>query len=573
MRRITLGFAVAAVVVVLMAAPAFAHADLKSTVPAAGSVLQSPPAKIDLFFTESVEMSLGGVEVYDANARPVETGKPEHPDGRADAVTVALPPDLEHGTYVVTWRLVSGDSHPIQGTLTFVVGTGATTATAPQALARGLIDDVSGNATVGTVFGAVRFASYASLIVLLGGFAFLLALWPGGSAVLAVRRLFIGALAVAIVVTVAGIALQGVYGAGLPLINVFRWSVIWSVLDTRFGHAWLGRLGLLVLAAPLVVGVLRRPRPAKPGVTAALAGIGMCIAVTGGIAGHPGTDHPAAFTVGLDAVHFAAVSFWIGGLALLCLVVLRRDEANAAAEVVSRYSPLAFAAVVVIVVTGVIQGWWQVRSLGAVTGTTYGRLLLTKVTLFTGILGLAALSRAWVRGRATLRVPALAMGPGAMTATPDFGRLRRSVAGEAAIAVVVLGVTAVLVNTIPGRTAIMSRDSVTTPDAVTGPFSTQLHTAQVRIDVRLDHARIGPTELNIYTLTHGGAVHEVEELRAPVALPTSNIGPLEVPVQRIGPGHFAAYVFSLPSGGQWLLEVTARANGIPAVATTSLPIQ
>ena len=53
------------------------------------------------------------------------TGKPEHPNGQQSVVTTSLP-KLDNGTYVVTWRVISADSHPIDGAYTFQVGSKAT---------------------------------------------------------------------------------------------------------------------------------------------------------------------------------------------------------------------------------------------------------------------------------------------------------------------------------------------------------------------------------------------------------------------------------------------------------------
>ena len=587
MRRLFVGLAVVLATVALTAAPAAAHADLDRTEPPGGAVLETAPAKLDVLFTGDVEIPDDSISVYDADAQPVAVGRAQQLDGRKDAVTASVP-EMGDGTYVVTWRVLSADSHPIHGAFTFIVGTGTpadagavaagsgpSPAANPQALAQQLLEADAGDSDVGIVFGAVRFASYASLIVFLGGAAFLLTLWPQGGSVRAARRIMGGAWAIAIVMSAAGIAMQGVYGEGRPLGDLFDWSVIEGVLDTRFGQAWLARLVLLVVAGPLLVWALRSHR-AKHGGLALLAVIGGAIAATGGIAGHPSTNSPAALAVGIDAAHFAAVSIWLGGLVLLCLVVLRRDDANVAGEVVPRFSKLAFASVAVVALTGTVQGWWQVRTLDALADSTYGRLLITKLALVAGILVLAWFSRAWVRSRAQAPVPALvAAGPGAMTAsTPEIRRLRRSVAGEVVIAIAVLAVTAVLVNTVPARTAIAGSDSVDARDAFTGRFDTELHTAQVRIDVGADPARVGPNEIHIYTLTHGGEADDVEELRARISLSANSLGPLEVPLQRVGPGHFAAYAYQIPLPGMWLLEVTVRTSDIDqSNATTPMQIR
>ena len=132
--------------------------------------------------------------------------------------------------------------------------------------------------------------------------------------------------------------------------------------------------------------------------------------------------------------------------------------------VVEGFSQVAFGAVVAIVVSGVVQGWRQVGGYDALTETTYGRLLVVKVLLVAAMLVAAAFSRSWVRQRAGARSARLALspGPGAVAVSSGGGPsrlqvLRWSVAAEVGIAVLVLAVTALLVNAVPGETAVGRR--------------------------------------------------------------------------------------------------------------------
>src|SRR4030095_6326682 len=97
---------------------------------------------------------------------------------------------------------------------------------------------------------------------------------------------------------------------------------------------------------------------------------------------------------------------------------------------VAAFSRRAFLGVLTIVGTGVVQSLRQVASPADLTGTTYGRLLLVKVTLVAGVVTLGAASR---RGVPRQLVPALALaprpaGPGADRLDPGDvprARLRR----------------------------------------------------------------------------------------------------------------------------------------------------
>ncbi len=557
MTRLAAGVAVVIVLTVAWASPAAAHAELQSTEPIGGAVLEQAPQQVTLSFSEAVVASADSIRVYDGDGDRLDIGRPAHPEGRSSDVAASLPA-LDDGAYIVTWRVISADSHPVHGAFTFRVGDAPAGDT--QALLQQLLNADGGSRSVGVAFGIVRFAAFAALIALVGGVAFLLVLWPAGLA--RTRRILGGAWVAALATTAAGICLQAVYVTSRPLGDALRASLIADVLDTRFGRAWLARIVLLVAAGPLLWLLTRADARRRTLLAVPLGVIAAAILVTPGIAGHPGADAPAALTVATDALHLGAVSFWLAGLALLTFVVLReRGEPAELVAVVRRFSPAAFTAVAVILATGLFQGWRQSRSVDAVTDTTYGRLLLIKLALFTGMVGLAALSRAWVRRRSVGEV-AVSRGPGAVAASPPVEQLRRTVGGEALIAVVVLAVTALLVNTVPARTALAQ------------PFSTELHTDEVLIDVTVDPAKAGPVDIHAYTLTHAGAVTETEELTIELSLPGRDIGPLPVPLQRAGPGHYAAYGFDIPIPGVWQLDVIARTSDIhQETATTTVRIR
>jgi copper transport protein len=292
---------------------------------------------------------------------------------------------------------------------------------------------------------------------------------------------------------------------------------------------------------------------------------GTALILTAALAGHAVTQDLVALAVVSDVLHLLAVSLWLGGLALLAVTVLRRRVGDEMAAVVPRFSRLAFWSVTVILVTGSFQSWRQVRSTAALTDTTYGRLLIVKVVLFAVLVGLGGLSRRVVQAR--YRVPAarLSFGPGTATDDPDratMAQLRRAVGAETVIAIAVLAVTALLVNAQPARSALAQ------------PFSGEMRNDMVVVNVTLDPAKAGPTDLHIYTLSPTGQQLEVQDLTARFTLPSDDVGPLTVAVERAGPGHFSAYDFNLPLRGDWTLEVKTLLSDIDeATLTTTIPVK
>ena len=141
----------------VFAAPASAHATLLSTDPSNGGVYDTP-AEGDhaALQRRRWRSSLGGIRVYTSDRERVVTGKPEHPNGQQSVVTTSLP-KLDDGTYVVTWRVTSADSHPIDGAYTFQVGSKATLSDKnAKNAAASLLATTGGSRTVGVVYGIDR---------------------------------------------------------------------------------------------------------------------------------------------------------------------------------------------------------------------------------------------------------------------------------------------------------------------------------------------------------------------------------------------------------------------------------
>jgi putative copper export protein/mono/diheme cytochrome c family protein len=233
-------------------------------------------------------------------------------------------------------------------------------------------------------------------------------------------------------------------GAGLEPIEWIR-----LLARSQFGTVWLVRHGLLLLLAGLLLLHERErsaaDRVAFRGQAWLCAALGMA---AGAWAGHAAAAEPSALGASLlDALHLLAAGAWFG--ALLPLAALLRaatPEAGADARPVAvlavrGFSRLALAAMVVLGATGLASMWSQVGAVPALVGTPYGWLLLLKVSLLVPILLLARHSR-------TRLLPRLS-GDGDTVARPAMVRLARLVVVEAALALLILLVTAALALTPP----------------------------------------------------------------------------------------------------------------------------
>ena len=117
MRRLLRQWVLAASATVLVQ-PVGAHAFLERAVPAVGSSVHTSPTELKLWFTQRLEPAFSKVRVLDGRGKQVDSG-----DGRVDAadgvlLRVSLP-RLTPGTYRVTWRVLSVDTHVSEGDFTF----------------------------------------------------------------------------------------------------------------------------------------------------------------------------------------------------------------------------------------------------------------------------------------------------------------------------------------------------------------------------------------------------------------------------------------------------------------------
>ena len=264
--------------------------------------------------------------------------------------------------------------------------------------------------------------------------------------------------------TLAGLLLYGPFSTGRPPILALDWRLLLDhTVRTRFGSVWALRILLLLILALLLVWSKREAERTPKSAWLAVAGSAAGLAVTPALGGHAAAGPDAAgAAVGavVGVVHFSAAAVWFGGLVLLGTCLLPRADVGLLGAV-ARFSSVAFTAMVVIVVTGMVQGWRQVGSLQALGHTAYGRLLVVKVAAFLLLIAVAGQSRALVRRKLTARVLIGApdrRGPGAaLPGLTDDARslwsLRRLVLAEVIIAIVVLAVTALLGIATPPRPA------------------------------------------------------------------------------------------------------------------------
>jgi copper transport protein len=582
-------------VVLFTASPALAHAVFEGSEPADGTIypVASPPTSLSMHWGESVGIKLGAVRMYDEHGRMVNIGAPYHPPGDDSTVDASLP-HLGAGTYVVTWRVISADTHPVSGAFTFSVGPRQANV---GGLATKLLSSANGSKTVGVLYGTERFVLLSSLIALFGGAAFIALVWPAGRRSRRGRRIVWTAWAVALGITIFGFAIEGIYAAGFPLRELLSSTVLSDTLHQRYGETAVARIALLLLILPLL-RTLVPPGHHRPGsevaekkppawwfAAGALLSLATLFTVT--LASHGSTGRWTGLALPDDVLHLSAVSLWFGGLLMLTAAVLPNATVDTLVETLPRYSNLALGAVIAIFVTGTFQAVRQVGTIHALTSTTYGHLLIVKVSAFTVLVIVAAFSREIVdrtyepiREAANRKRQLVTVGAPEDPAThetnetesparPFFDpgdqttirRLAQTVRIEVAIAVIVLIITALLVDARPAYQVANAPQILTMKSPATEP-------PVVWFNLVIQPAASGVNQVHVTTETPEGGVANPLQVTMELSNPKHDIGPLPVHLTRLGPGHYVVYATEFPFAGTWQVTLTALMTQFDEAAAT-----
>lgn len=487
-------------VLVSIAAPALAHVDIASSDPADQATLESPPDRIEIVFTESMEPAGDGIQLIDATGEPIATTVAQPADDRI--IVEPLAP-LDAGRYAVAWTARAGDAHPKSGSFTFEVmaqasgggpgaapgGSASNDEVAATDSAAALKDAGAGdgstvvepepfpliaepNTAPGELFGAVgRWMALIGALVGIGVLAFAAVALTGSvrevtEAAYWVRRAGLIVIAGTIIeVLGAGMLLRGsVFGALSP-------GDLISAASGYFGIAVLLRLvgglamfmGAGIAATPFDMTAELDPSDSWPTRVpsgghdtlvrtrttstyqldmsqsmVAVAGVAV-IAVSYLFDGHTATASPAWIVRLADLAHIFAAGVWLGGVLMLGRILTWRWQRKVrldAGDLAVRFSGIAAIALGVVAVAGLMLTWSILDSPGELVTTAWGRLLLIKVAAVGAAAALGGYNHYFV-------VPQLA---NEQHAEGGSDLLRRVVRVEGVILVVIAGITAVLVG-------------------------------------------------------------------------------------------------------------------------------
>jgi copper transport protein len=498
----------------LYAGNVLGHATLIASEPADGSTLARQPAAIILRFDEAITPI--AVRLLDDTGATVPLDNGAVVNG--ETMRITLPLALKVGTYWMSYRITSSDSHPVAGAMTFSIGPRAYVS-APQTLATSSAVDVWPRATA-------RAVQDLAVLVCAGGalFALLIAPWPRERVVLVVSAV------IAIVGAAAGVWSQGeaLLGSGEGLVRIDAWRA--GLASTRGTSAGIVVAGTLAIAAGALL--------ASGSIRKVLYGTGIAVFVASAcVTGHPATMQPRALALTAIGTHVLAAGFWAGSIVALVMLVgdAPTQRSVIALQRFSRYAVVVVAALAVAAIPlAVIQLGWP----PALFDGAYGSLVIAKSVLFATLLAFAS----WNRFRL---VPDLARGhPLAAT------RLTASIRVEMALIALAIVAAAALSQTSPPHSASIARREIVV--VLTAPA------LAARISVA--PGRAGFNTFAVVLTSPGGATVDPLDVVLQFANPRAGAEALVRHPVRVAPGEYRWSGGELAFPGEWLVAVRARVS-------------
>jgi copper transport protein len=560
MRRTVAIAAAAAAASLALPAAAWAHAALLQTTPVASRVVTPAPKEVALRYSEPVEPRFAIISVTDAGGAKETTGAPRRSPANADTLVVPLK-KLSEGWYLVYWRVISVDGHPVRGAFTFAVGPNP--GPAPQFV----IPSTSETAATPKLVTA-RWIGFLSVMAAIGLFVLRIAVARplvarvAGTRLRAVSIAFGFAAAVALVaipvyllLSTAEFALRSFwsFGALFPLIRV-----------SAFGRGWLDlEIVFALFAGAAAVAIwLDRPERGQRSIAALIALAGALVAAVACLlvpatVGHAGQTAPRGLSIAFDWFHLAAGSVWMGGLIGLTVLAASLPAARRVAALVAcvpRFSNTAFVSVLVLIGAGIGSSVQHLPTFASLWQTSYGKALLVKIALLSAALLLASVNllRTVPRFKASARRPELGV--------PTAQLLRRLVGGETLLVAGAVLAAAVLSSLPPPSKALASVGSAKA-HVGPGPVRQVFNQNGYRLAVQVSPNRAAVPNSFQVAISRGGKPVRNADVTLDFAMLDMEMGQQAYHLSETAPGTYGHAAPALVMVGHWGLSFQVAPPG------------
>lgn len=380
----------------------YAHAFVIKSNPSSSQSLTTPPAKVDVYFSEPVDLRYSKLSVIDSNGKQIDNKDIKYINGDQSSLSVTLPSSrLKDGVYTVTTKVLSQiDGHVTDNA--FVFGVGKSGASKDLSVAAGANTNKQGSQLY-IPDAIARFPALVCQVIIVGSAFTALWLWRPISKInwfndvsKQTRKSIDRRLTILMLI---GSAILVISDFGIIYVQAASINVgISDAIMTKFGNVWIVRVVLsfvLLITSSLEYRKLKKDDDkiviSKEGIISLLA-IGLVTLLTTSLVGH-GAAKGMLLPITIDLIHNLAASIWIGGVIYLALVVVPAIKRSASLDgimkislisiIIPRFSSIPVVILGIIIITGPSLLYILESNLGLTLASLYGKILIVKLLLAT----------------------------------------------------------------------------------------------------------------------------------------------------------------------------------------------
>jgi copper transport protein len=560
-RRTGLALAAAAACGLALPASAWAHAALLRTTPEASGTIPSSPARVTLTYDEAVAPKFAVVSVTNAAGRQEAAASPAALPSDPDTIAVPVR-HLPEGWYLVYWRVISADGHPVRGAFTFAVGPNP--GPAPQFVIPSLSESATSPQLIVT-----RWLAFLGLMLAVGMFALRAVIARPGAAVnVAPLRALSKATAVAVVFALLAIPVYVLVAtaefAQRPVVDLA--ATVPVVRDSNLGRSFTDLEAVLALFAIAAWAVLwvddGRRRHRSVAVLLALTGALLAAAAATavpGLAGHAAQTSPAALSLVLDWTHVTAAAIWLGGLLGVILLAARTPAAERVEMlglIVPRFSNTALVCVLLVIASGVAASILHLPTLSSLWGTSYGKAILVKVALLACALVAGGMNYA----RTVPRLAAARERGDRALAESGARLLRRNVGTEVVLVTATL-LAAMVLSSLPPPAKALAEVGQASAHVGPGAVERVIHHGSYTLAVHVDPNRAAQPSTFTLRLTQNGKPVTGARVTLRFAMLDMEMGTQAYTLPERSPGTYVRTTPALVMVGHWGVSYQVEPQG------------
>ncbi len=561
---------------------ASAHALILKSNPTPSQSLSSPPAKIDVYFTDPVDIRYSEIKVLDPNGKEIENHDLKYINSDQSGLGVTLPAGLPNGVYTVSTKVLDQtDGHVTENGFVFAVGVAA-----PQPTAK---SGVSYSDVISIPDTIARFPALIGQVIVVGVAFSTLWLWSPISRIAGIQQKLVETRRkidnrATILILIGAII---VFSSGFGMIAAVAYSIHAGFADavaTKFGQMWIVRMiaSSILLGLSLVFYFQQRKSNSilSKFQTSSILGVGIAVLSTTSLISH-GAATGEFGTLFLDFIHNVAASFWIGGIIYIDYIIITKlkqiqDEglsSSILSIVIPKFSTVVLFILGAVVITGPFLLFLLESNLALTLVSIYGKILIIKLSLAAIMIAVGAYHQIAIHRHALRNVISSKVGNTIIkqSGSSVLSKFGISAKIESVAGILLIVAVAALVNS--GLPATEYQDILQVQQSTSLAFASSDSHPNLFTDTRfvengsrvvlgIDPYFVGTNDITVSFLDSNRNPVDIQSVLLELTQVDKSVGPITVDMKQVSKGVYSARTDSLTIPGNW----QAHVEGVPSAA-------